>query len=119
LAKNCHGWCHASDLLRRLFEMTVARCMAEGLVGGKGAATGASPIRADGNRQRAVDRREQLPADASGRALRAYFAVRHEAAFGGATPVEPRPLAEADRATFVAQARAGADLTQSGSGAVG
>ncbi len=34
-SKNRHGRFRDSDLLRALFEMTVARCMAEGLVGGK------------------------------------------------------------------------------------
>ena len=35
-SKNRHGRFRDSDLLRRLFEMTVERCMAEGLVGGEG-----------------------------------------------------------------------------------
>jgi hypothetical protein len=40
-----------SDLLRRLFETAVERCMAEGLVGGEGFAVDANQIRADANRQ--------------------------------------------------------------------
>src|SRR3546814_2290921 len=35
-SKNRHGRFRDSDLLRKLFEMTVSRCMAEGLVGGEG-----------------------------------------------------------------------------------
>ena len=41
-SKNRHGRFRDSDLLRQLFEMTVARCMAEGLVGGEGFAVDAS-----------------------------------------------------------------------------
>lgn len=41
-SKNRHGRFRDSDLLRRLFETTVARCMAEGLVGGEGFAVDAS-----------------------------------------------------------------------------
>ena len=97
-SKNRHGRFRDSDLLRRLFEMTVARCMAEGLVGGEGFAIDASLIRADVNRQRAVDRPEQLPDEASSRDVREYLAVLDDAAFGGATPVEPKQLAVADPA---------------------
>lgn len=97
-SKNRHGRFRDSDLLRRLFEMTVARCMAEGLVGGEGFAIDASLVRADVNRQRAVDRPEQLPNEASSRAVREYLAVLDDAAFGGATPVEPKQLAVADPA---------------------
>ena len=46
-SKNQHGRFRDSDLLRRLFETTVARCMDEGLVGGEGFAVDASLIRAD------------------------------------------------------------------------
>ena len=35
-SKNRHGCFRDCDLLRRLFEATVERCMAEGLVGGEG-----------------------------------------------------------------------------------
>ena len=46
--KNRHWRFPDSDLLRRLFEMTVARCMAEGPVGGEGFAVDARRIRAEG-----------------------------------------------------------------------
>src|SRR4051794_22681488 len=65
-SKNRHGRFRDSDLLRRLFEVTVERCLAEGLVGGEGFAVDASLIRADANRQRCEPR---LPSDASGRAV--------------------------------------------------
>jgi transposase len=46
-SKNRHGRFRDSDLLRRLFEASVERCMAEGLVGGEGFAVDASMIKAD------------------------------------------------------------------------
>ena len=46
-SKNRHGRFRDSNLLRELFEMTVSRFMAEGLVGGEGFAVDASLIRAD------------------------------------------------------------------------
>src|ERR671914_1726449 len=58
-SKNRHGRFRDSNLLRELFETTVARCIAEGLVGGEGFAVDASMIRADVSRQHAVDRHEQ------------------------------------------------------------
>ena len=97
-SKNRHGRFRDSDLLRHLFETTVARCMAEGLVGGEGFAVDASLIRADVNRQHAVDRPEQLPGEATSHAVREYLAVLDDAAFGGATPVPPKQLAVADPA---------------------
>ena len=97
-SKNRHGRFRDSDLLRMVFETTVARCMAEGLVGGEGFAVDASLIRADVNRQRAVDRPEQLPDQATRHAVREYLAVLDDAAFGGATPVAPKQLAVADPA---------------------
>jgi transposase len=43
-SKNRHGRFRDSDLLRHLFETTVARCMAEGLVSGQRIAADASLI---------------------------------------------------------------------------
>ena len=54
-SKNRHGRFRDSDLLRRLFEATVARCIAEKLVGGEGFAVDASLIRADACRQNVVE----------------------------------------------------------------
>src|SRR6516165_7294498 len=53
-SKNRHGRFRESDLLRRLFESVLQRCMAEGLVGGEAFAVDASMIKADANRQRSV-----------------------------------------------------------------
>ena len=91
-SKNRHGRFRDSDLLRKLFEMTVERCMAEGLVGGEGFAVDASLIRADVHRQRSVPGEEGLPPEAAGRAVGEYLEVLDDAAFGGATPVKPKRI---------------------------
>src|SRR5512146_284128 len=82
-SKNRHGRFRDSDLLRRLFEATVERCMAEGMVGGEGFAV-------DANRQRSVPGDEGLPDEATGHAVREYLAALDDAAFGAATPVVPK-----------------------------
>lgn len=91
-SKNRHGRFRDSDLLRKLFEMTVERCIAEGLVGAEGFAVDASLIRADVHRQRSVPGEQGLPPEAAGRAVREYLDVLDDAAFGGATPVTPKRL---------------------------
>ncbi len=53
-SKNRHGRFRHSDTLRFVFERVLARCIAEGLVGGEGFAIDASLIKADANRQRGV-----------------------------------------------------------------
>jgi len=98
-SKNRHGRFRDSDLLRRLFETTVERCMAEGLVGGEGFAVDASLIRADANRQTGGPGSEGLLPDADTRAVREYLAVLDDAAFGAATPVVPKFLAPANPAS--------------------
>ena len=98
-SKNRHGRFRDSDLLRRMFETTVERCMAEGLVGGEGFAVDASLIRADANRQTGGPGSDGLPPDIDNRAAREYLAVLDDAAFGAATPVVPKFLAPADPAS--------------------
>jgi transposase len=98
-SKNRHGRFRDSDLLRRLFEETVARCIAEGLVGGEGFAVDASMIKADANRQNSTPGDEWEPPDDPGHAVREYLAVLDEAAFGGATPVVPKFISAADPAS--------------------
>ena len=97
-SKNRHGRFRDSDLLRQLFETTVARCIAEGLVGGEGFAVDGSLVRADVNRQHAVGSADALPDATTSHAVREYLAVLDDAAFGGATPVPPKQLAVADPA---------------------
>lgn len=97
-SKNRHGRFRDSDLLRRLFETTAARCIAEELVGGEGFAVDASLIRADASRQHVVDHAGQLPPASASQAVWEYLAVLDDAVFGGATPVPPTQLAVADPA---------------------
>ena len=73
-SKTRHGRFRDADLLRELFETVVRRCMAEGLVGGKGFAVDASLIVADAHRQRGVDKPDQLDPEAN-RAVAEYFAT--------------------------------------------
>jgi transposase len=53
-SKNRHGRFRESDLLRRVFETVLQRCIEEGLVGGEGFAVDASLIKADANRQKGI-----------------------------------------------------------------
>src|SRR3979490_1152578 len=53
-SKNRHGRFRDCDLLRKLFETVVWRCMAEGLVDGAAFAVDASLIAADANKQRSA-----------------------------------------------------------------
>jgi IS5 family transposase len=96
-SKTRHGRFRDADLLRELFETVVRRCMAEGLVGGEGFAVDASLIVADAHRQRGVDTPDQLDPTAN-RAVAEYFATLDEAAFGAATPVEPKFISPVDPA---------------------
>ena len=59
-SKNRHGRFRESDLLRKLFETVVARCMTERLVGGEAFAVDASMIVADAHRRRGVAKIEDL-----------------------------------------------------------
>ena len=94
-SKNRHGRFRDSDLLRRLFEATVERCLEEGLVRGEGFAVDGSLIRADANRQRG---QAELPSDVSSRAVREYLDVLDDAAFGSATPAAPKAISPVDPA---------------------
>lgn len=97
-SKNRHGRFRDSDLLREVFETTVRRCMAEGLVGGDGFAVDASMIKADANRQRSMPGSEGLAPGTANRAVREYLAVLDDAAFGAATEVVPKFISPSDPA---------------------
>src|SRR6201987_4613148 len=84
-SKNRHGRFRESDLLRKLFETVVARCMKERLVGGEAFAVDASMIVADAYRRRGVAKVEDLDPTSS-RAVAEYLSVLDDAAFGGAWP---------------------------------
>ena len=110
-SKNRHGRFRESDLLRHVFEMTVARCMKEGLVGGQGFAVDASLISADVQKQNSSNpedwaARARDPNDAP-RAVREYLDTLDDEAFGAATTVKPKFTAHADPASQWTAARKG------------
>ena len=87
-SKNRHGRFRDSDLLRELFETTVRRCIAEGLVGGEGFAVDASLIQADANRQRSAEGSDDVDWEAlaaSRRSVREYLDTLDDAAWGAAS----------------------------------
>src|SRR6516225_1299567 len=98
-SKNRHGRFRDSDLLRRLFESVLQRCITEGLVGGEGFAVDASLIQADASDRNRVEGAAGLPSKAAGRAVEEYLAVLDDAAFGAASEVTPKFIAPADPAT--------------------
>jgi transposase len=97
-SKNRHGRFRESDLLRRVFETVLKRCVREGLVGGEAFAVDASLIKADANRQNGIEGEKGLPPEATGRAVEEYLAVLDDAAFGAATDVVPKFVSPADPA---------------------
>src|SRR6187455_3724478 len=97
-SKNRHGRFRDCDLLRRLFETVVRRCIAEGLVDGTAFAVDASVIKADANRQNGIEGEKWLAPQAAGHAVDEYLAVLDDAAFGGATQVIPKFISPADPA---------------------
>src|ERR1700690_1553980 len=97
-SKNRHGRFRESDLLRRVFETVLQRCIREGLVGGEAFAIDASLIKADANRQKGLEGERGLPPDAAGRAVKEYIAVLDDEAFGAATDVVPKFVSPADPA---------------------
>ena len=96
-SKNRHGRFRESDLLRKLFETVVARCIKERIVGGEAFAVDASIIVADAHRRRSVAKAEDLDPTSS-RAVTEYLSVLDDAAFGGSTPVEPKVISPTDPA---------------------
>src|SRR6476646_7183202 len=106
-SKNRHGRFCESDLLRRLFETVLQRCIAEGLVGGEGFAVDASLIQADASDRNRVEGAAGLPSEAAGRAVEEYLAVLDDAAFGAASEVTPKFIAPADPATWWTAAHRG------------
>lgn len=99
-SKNRYGRFRDSDLLRLLFESTVARCISEGLVSGQRFAADSILIEADANKQNSTPKEDWDssaidPADAP-RAVREYLDVLDDAVFGAATAVEPKFTSHSD-----------------------
>jgi transposase len=96
-SKNRHGRFRDSDVLRQLFEATVAACMAQGLVGGEAFAVDASMVRADANRKNGHDNGDRPPTGGTP-AVRDYLATLDDAAFGAATTTMPKVISPVDPA---------------------
>jgi len=110
-SKNRHGRFRESDLLRHLFETTVARCIADGLVSGQRFAADASLIEVDANKQNSTPKKDWdtstiKPEDAP-RAVREYLVVLDDAAFGAVSEVEPKFTSYSDPASQWTAARKG------------
>jgi transposase len=100
-SKNRHGRFRDSDLLRKLFETVVQRCMAEGLVDGSAFAIDASLIAADANKQRAVAGSDEVDWEAiarTRRSVREYLDTLDQAAWGAASETVPKFISKADPA---------------------
>lgn len=97
-SKNRHGRFRDSDLFRHLFESVLARCIAEGLVGGDAFGVDASLIKADASRYTKLEAAEWAVPERVSRATREYLDTLDDAAFGGATPVQPKTLSPSDPA---------------------
>ncbi|AXI42586.1 IS1182 family transposase [Sulfitobacter sp. SK011] len=110
-SKNRHGRFRESDLLRHLFETTVARCIADGLVSGQRFAADASLIEADANKQNSTSKEEwdhsTINPDDAPRAVREYLDVLDDAAFGAATTVKPKFTSHSDPTSQWTAARKG------------
>src|SRR3979411_3258596 len=88
-SKNRHGRFRESDLLRRMFETVLQRCIDERLVGGEGLAGDASLIHADAGDRTRAEGAAGLPPGAAGRAVEEYLAVLDGSVVGPATEVTP------------------------------
>jgi transposase len=110
-SKNRHGRFRDSDLLRHLFETTVARCIADGLVSGQRFAADASLIEADANKQNSTPKEDwdaaAINPDDAPRAVREYLDVLDDAAFGAATTVKPKFTSHSDPSSQWTAARKG------------
>jgi transposase len=97
-SKNRHGRFRESNLFRRLFETVLARCIAEGLVGGEALGADASIIKADASRYSKVELATWSAPDQVSRAMQEYLDTLDDAAFGAATPVQPQSISPSDPA---------------------
>ena len=102
-SKNRHGRFRESELLRHLFEITVARCIADGLVSGQRMAIDVSLIEADANKQNSTPKEDWDtsridPSDAPC-AVREYLDTLDDAAFGAVSEVEPKFMSHFDPAS--------------------
>ena len=103
-SKNRHGRFRDSQLFRHLFETVLARCIAEGLVGGDAFGVDASIITADANRFNKVYTNEWCPETVS-RAAQEYLDTLDDRAFGAAAKVRAKVLSPSDPAARLTRRR--------------
>ncbi len=97
-SKNRHGRFRECDLFRHLFEHVLSRCIAEGLVGGEAFGVDASLIKADANREDGIEPKDWSSSEHASRATSEYLDTLDDAAFGAATPVQPKYISPSDPA---------------------
>jgi transposase len=100
-SKYRHGKFRESNLLRHVFEATVERCLKEDLVSGEGFAVDASLIPADANKTRSLPASEwsmEVARKIGSRAAQEYLDTLDDAAFGAASPSQPKFVARSDPA---------------------
>jgi transposase len=100
-SKNRHGRFRDCDLLRKLFETVVRRCMAEGLIDGTAFAVDASLIAADANKQRSslgTEGHDWQALARTRRSVREYLDTLDEAAWGAASETVPKFVSRSDPA---------------------
>lgn len=97
-SKNRYGRFRDYDLLRQVFETVLARCIVEGLVGGRLFGADASLIKADASRYNKMQTEHWSAGESASRAVQEYLDTLDDAAFGGATTVQPKTLSPSDPA---------------------
>src|SRR5438046_3735861 len=100
-SKNRHGRFRDCDLLRKLFETVVRRCIAEGLVDGAAFAVDASLIAAHATTQRSAAGSDDVDWEAiarTRRSVREYLDTLDEAAWGAASETVPKFIYRSDPA---------------------
>jgi len=97
---NRHGRFRDSDILRRVFEEVVRRCMAAGLVGGEGFAVDASVIEADASRYKRIEgaQIDWTDAQRARRPVREYLAALDDDALPSNPERAPKALSPIDPA---------------------
>jgi transposase len=97
-SKNRHGRFRDSDLFRHLFGIVLARCIAEGLVGRMAFGADASIIKAEASRYTKAKIETWNVPELITRAAQEYLDRLDDAAFGSATPVQPKTISPSDPA---------------------
>jgi transposase len=110
-SKNRHGRFRESELLRHLFEKTVTRYIADGLVSGQRLAADVSLIEGDANKQKSTPKEDcdhsAIDPNNAPLAVKEYLAVLDDAAFGAASKVEPKFPSHSDPSSQWTAARKG------------